>query len=562
MSTEPADHSTVASAVALADRSAAAARALGRRALTRRGESLVTTDDRAPVSAAHVMTAALTDVTTSAALADAVGVRLLHSDPALHRQLMPQPTIARIVFELAEQLRCESLVTPTLPGVRRNLARLFDEWVDTAWATGAIETELGLHVLTVAVVLRSRLTATPIAEDLEDTIESTRFGLAETVGPLLRELREYAGTQAEFAVPARKLALLLAERFPDDSGPEGVAALHESGFVPVVPSSGSGSEVEGSDAQPARTASAIQDEYAVFTREYDRKSQGIALGRPDQLQRWTSELAAEPRPFPPSRIARIAAARFATPTDGGWTGDTDEGVIDPARLGEFVAQQDARGIFRIPATRSQPHASVTILLDCSGSMRRHQRVIAALCDLLGRGLELVDVPLSVLGFSTVDWHGGRSAADWRAAGSPMAPGRLGGTHHIVFAPANLPWRRARRGLPALLRSDLYAEGIDGEALQWAAEEAMRQDARRRVLLVVSDGGPMSTATREAQGAAYLDRHLTAVADSIERSGVIQLGALGVEADLSAFYRHTRTADFGATVSRGVIHTALDLITES
>lgn len=132
---------------------------------------------------------------------------------------------------------------------------------------------------------------------------------------------------------------------------------------------------------------------------------------------------------------------------------------------------------------------------------------------------------------------------------------------MAFAPHGSTWRAARRGLPALLRPDLYAEGIDGEALQWAAEVAMRQEAERRIVLVISDGGPMSTATRDAQGAAYLDQHLAAVADSIETAGVIRLRALGIDADLSAFYRHSRTVTFGDRLSRESVNTALDLITE-
>ena len=127
----------VVPAVVLAERSAAAARALAGIGLVRRGELLITERGVRPVTAAHVTTAELTDRSTSAGVADAVGARLRHSDPSLHARLMPAPEIARCVFELAEQLRCESLVPSTLPGTRRNLARLFDHWVATAWHTGA-----------------------------------------------------------------------------------------------------------------------------------------------------------------------------------------------------------------------------------------------------------------------------------------------------------------------------------------------------------------------------------------------------------------------------------------
>lgn len=551
----------VAPAVALADRSAAAARALGGAGLVRRGESLLTAHGARPVTAAHVATAELTDDATSAGVADAVGARLRHSDAALHARLMPQPEVARVVFELAEQLRCESLVPATLPGVRRNLAGLFDRWVMTAWETGAIEAELGLHLLTVGAVIRSRLTATPIREDLEDTLEATRFGLAEEIGGPLRRLPRYRSDQRSFAVSALEIALAVSARFPEDRSAAEHATLRDAGFIPVVPPGAHSDDAGSGAALDARSEAVARTEYAVFTTAYDRESDGTGLGRPEQLDRWRLALAETARPFPAGRVARVAAARLGTPTEAGWEGGLDEGRLDSSRLGAFVARQDSVGIFRLPATRTRSAAAVTILLDCSGSMRRHRAATAAMCDLLGQGLDLAGVPVGVLGFSTVDWHGGRAAQDWRDAGSPAKPGRLGGIHHLVFARPGMPWRTARRGLPALLRSDLYAEGIDGEALQWAADLTMRQDADRRILLVVSDGGPMSTATRDAQGPSYLDRHLTAVADSIEMSRVVELRALGIEADLSAFYRHSRTVSFGERLSRETVNTALDLITE-
>lgn len=530
--------------------------------LIRRGESLLTERGATPLTAAHVTTADLTDPLTSAGLADAVGARLRRSDASLHARLMPEPEIARVVFELAEQLRCESLVPASLPGVRRNLAGLFGRWVDMAWRTGAIETELGLHLLTIGVVLRSRLTATPIPEELEDTVESTRFGLAEDVGQPLRALPRASRDQQAFARHALEIAAVVAARFPQDRVAEERAVLRDAGFVPVVPPGSDCDAAAPGACTAVASAGVIRAEYRVFTTAYDKESAGAELGRPEQLDRWRVALGEVPRPFPVGRVARIAAARLSTPAEDGWTGGTDEGLLDSTRLGEFVARQDPAGIFRLPATRLRSDAAVTILLDCSGSMRRHRAQTAALCDLLGEGLSLAGVPVSVLGFSTVDWHGGRAAADWRNAGSPMLPGRLGGIHHLVFARPGSTWRTARRGLPALLRPDLYAEGVDGEALQWAAGLALRHDADRRILLVVSDGGPMSTATRDAEGPAYLDRHLAAVADGIERGGDLALCALGVDADLSAFYRRSRTVSFGERLSRDTVHAALELITGS
>ena len=42
---------------------------------------------------------------------------------------------------------------------------------------------------------------------------------------------------------------------------------------------------------------------------------------------------------------------------------------------------------------------------------------------------------------------------------------------MVFKDADTPWRRARAGIAALLKADLFREGIDGEAVDWADARA-------------------------------------------------------------------------------------------
>ncbi|MDI9682916.1 cobaltochelatase CobT-related protein, partial [Burkholderia cenocepacia] len=73
----------------------------------------------------------------------------------------------------------------------------------------------------------------------------------------------------------------------------------------------------------------------------------------------------------------------------------------------------------------------------------------------------------VLGFTTLAWNGGRARLDWLARGKPRHPGRLNETGHLVFKDADTRWRHARAGIAALFKADLFREGIDGEAVDWA-----------------------------------------------------------------------------------------------
>ena len=118
---------------------------------------------------------------------------------------------------------------------------------------------------------------------------------------------------------------------------------------------------------------------------------------------------------------------------------------------------------------------------------------------------------------------------------------------MVFKEADRNWRRSRTDIAALLKADLFREGIDGEAVDWACNRLLARDADRRILIVISDGCPMDSATGLANDAFYLDRHLREVVARREREGAVEIIGLGVGLDLSPFYRRTVSADF----SRGL-----------
>ena len=111
---------------------------------------------------------------------------------------------------------------------------------------------------------------------------------------------------------------------------------------------------------------------------------------------------------------------------------------------------------------------VTLLLDNSGSMRGRPIMVAACCaDILARTLERCGVKVEILGFTTRAWKGGQAREAWLAAGKPANPGRLNDLRHIIYKPADAPWRRAKRSLALMMREGLLKENIDGEALAWA-----------------------------------------------------------------------------------------------
>lgn len=132
--------------------------------------------------------------------------------------------------------------------------------------------------------------------------------------------------------------------------------------------------------------------------------------------------------------------------------------------------------------------------------------------------------------------------DWRKQGQPSHPGRLNEVHHLVFKQAHQSWRRSRRDIAALFKLDMYREGIDGEAVDWACERSLSHDCERRMLIVVSDGCPADGATALANDAFYLDNHLKSVVARREQQGQVEVMGLGVGLDLSPFYRRCLATD--------------------
>ena len=193
-------------------------------------------------------------------------------------------------------------------------------------------------------------------------------------------------------------------------------------------------------------------------------------------------------------------------------------------------------------------------------MRQHIENIAMLVDVFARALDMAGVPSEILGFTTGAWNGGRAARDWQRAGRPRHPGRLNETAHLVFKDAATGWRHARRDIAALLRPDLFREGVDGEALAWAVQRLRTRGEPRKLLVAVSDGCPMDGATELANDANYLDHHLQQVAGDIERAGDIELAAIGVGLDLSPYYGHCQAIDLDAGLGHQVFQDVMTLFT--
>ncbi|QNP49832.1 cobaltochelatase CobT-related protein [Diaphorobacter aerolatus] len=528
------------------------------------GQTLYAGTTPQALSAAHHLDVPAT-MADQRGMLDSVGLRLRLSDAVLHRAHLPTDPVERMVFELLEQLRIESQVPATWPGARENMRQRFVHWAQAFMDSGLIETDLGILLFAVALIAWSRLTDQEMPERMSDTIESTRMAMSPQLGRHWLDLRRMRGDQSAFRVPALAVARWVGDavRAAQEDAPRGSGSpKRRSQFaLPLHFEAAPLDELPRAQTGDSRAWASASRTYRVFSRQYDREEAASALIRRPQLLEFREQMDDEiaRSGLHVGRIARYFQQRLATRQRDGWNFGLEDGHLDGARLAQLVSDPDTREIFKDEAQRPINETAVSFLLDCSGSMKNHARAMSILVDVLARALEIAGARAEVLGFSTGAWNGGRARRDWQKAGQPEAPGRLNERLHIVFKEAGRRWQHGRHGIAALRKPDLFREGIDGEGVEWACQRLRAQTARRRILMVISDGCPMDTATHQCNDEHYLDQHLRQVLAACERAGDVKVCALGVGLDLGVFYRKRLAVDLQHGIDDALLFAVAELL---
>lgn len=501
-----------------------------------------------PAEAPHLHPGTSDDFGSHRGAADGLAMRLLHSDAELHRRLAPKEPVARLVFEMLEQFRVESRLPVGLKGARRNLRHRHESWSRDFHASGLTETTRGMLLYAVFQMCRSRVMGESVVEDTEELLEGARFSLSPLVGHEIAALRRTRDDQSAYAIPARSLAEkvsdLVRERRLDEDGE--VLRTSRGGFsLWLAPAEADNPSEADTSAGSSRLVEK-ESGYRVFTDAYDQEAAVVDLVREPQLLEYRRRLneRLEDHRVNVSRLARALETLLTTPDWSGWDSAQEEGHVDGRRLSQLIASPTERWLFRAERTAPVSDSLVTFLVDCSGSMRRHQEAVAVMVDVFVRALDRAGVGSEVLGFTTRAWNGGRAMRDWRRSGRPARPGRLNELSHLVFKDVETPWRRSRLAIAAFLKDDIYRESVDGEAVSWAAMRMKARPERRRLLIVVSDGSPMDSATNLVNDPAFLDHHLRDVIAREDAEGTVQVFGLGVGRDLSPYYSRRHALELG------------------
>jgi cobaltochelatase CobT len=525
--------------------------------------------------------------------ADSFALRHRHHDARLHGTSQPESGAAREIWNALEQARVEALGSNEMAGVAANLARMTETRVRADPIVRARSAEEVPLATALGLMARERLTGAPVPMMAEGALALVRDELEAKAGAHLDALAEACGDQAAFARVMRHILADLGlgedpdtlddaddeasedeqdeddqpgdgeeDDTPEQGGDEQSTETRaeegseppeegESRDVPMDTDMVSEAEMgdEGQEGmtpwRPNRpeTELAAAFDYTAYSTANDEVVSAEDLCDADELTRLRSYLDQQLVPLQSAvtKLANRLQRRLMAQQNRSWDFDQEEGLLDAARLGRIVTNPAYALSYKVERDTDFRDTVVTLLIDNSGSMRGRPISIAAICaDILARTLERCAVKTEILGFTTRAWKGGMSREKWLADGRPPKPGRLNDLRHIVYKPADAPWRRARRNLGLMMREGLLKENIDGEALMWAHERLLARREDRRILMVISDGAPVDDSTLSVNSGNYLERHLRHVIKGIETRSPVELIAIGIGHDVTRYYARAVT----------------------
>ncbi|HWU49828.1 MAG TPA: cobaltochelatase subunit CobT [Asticcacaulis sp.] len=554
--------------------------------------------------------------------ADRMALRAAHHDAAAHARARPLDDASGDAFDAMEAARLDAIGARAMRGVRQNLLSVLESDVERS---GLMRKE-GEDV-TIADVLgllaREAMTGDPVPASVERVVNQLRAEIAAKAGGALDDLAKVIHDQKAFDKQARAIltALDMTDNSADaadeerEAGEEGKDQGESQDDKPEdqeQPDDGqqspdteqemagqeqtqegeddftqmSGDPMEASEASTDETPdgeageaerrdaplpeAAAKKDYEVFTRQFDEIVTAEELCDQEELERLRGFLNAQLASYAHvvSRLANRLQRKLMAQQSRSWSFDLEEGVLDASRLTRVIIDPSAPLSFKQEKDTEFRDTVVTLLLDNSGSMRGRPIMIAAMCaDILARTLERVGVKVEILGFTTRAWKGGQSREAWVRAGKPAHPGRLNDLRHIIYKPADSPWRRTHRNLGLMMREGLLKENIDGEALQWAHSRLAGRPEQRKILMVISDGAPVDDSTLSVNSGHYLENHLRKVIHEIENAPKssgrhVELVAIGIGHDVTRYYKRALTLIDVEQLAGGLMDKLTELFDET
>ncbi|OAD82831.1 hypothetical protein ATN89_17255 [Comamonas thiooxydans] len=312
----------------------------------------------------------------------------------------------------------------------------------------------------------------------------------------------------------------------------------------------------------AATSGAHGSKYMIFSQEFDQV-EPLKSHAPDSVvAAMVSHVAPMIAPMAKSLQRALAAKDKVT-----WNPGLRRGRINPGALYRTSTGDDR--VFRQRYATRAKNTAVTLLIDCSGSMRHENRIKSAAyaAFALSSTLERLKISHEVIGFTTTTDRQGEML---RAMRPDLDRDIFYPRSEPLYMPVfkgfeeRLSFEQQSRIAYLLTYEAAYMlrENVDGESLRIAARRIANVKADRRIVLVLSDGSPACPcpdhATSEARSMAVaaaggypLTMDLINAVNEVTSSGIEVVGVGIQHVGVKRFYPKSinlaRLSDLPTTV---------------
>ena len=510
------------------------------------------------------------EILEARALADSEALRMRYNDEAISKKNEPRGTISKSLFKIAEKIRYEKIGSDEYQGIQNNLNNFYQKKI----ANSDVHSQ-NFIADAFEAYLRKNIMNMPIDENKkqdfkrwDDLFNKKIFNKIENLTTSLNDQEQYTNLVKSII---EDLEINDQKNDPqnienengEDNNNENQnqqQSLEEEqnqqsknqefemeNIVPEIEFDPSMNDQEAmledsddenipqSQRQPPKDGNPRK--YSIFTNQFDKIIDAKDLITEDEIKKLRGNLDLQLSSLQNfiSRLANKLQRKLLAKQNRSWNFDLEEGILDASKLPRVIIDPFNSLSYKKEKDIDFKDTVVTLLIDNSGSMRGRPITIAAICaDILSRTLERCSVKVEILGFTTLNWKGGKSREAW-IKNKKNNPGRLNDLCHIIYKSADTPWRRAKNNLGLMLKEGILKENIDGEAILWAHNRLKKRKEERKIIMVISDGAPVDDSTLSVNSGNYLEQHLKKVVKWVEASKDIEINAIGIGHDVSNYY---------------------------
>ena len=505
---------------------------------------------------------------------DSEALKKKFSDNLIHKKNLPSNSSSRLLYNIAEKIRCESLGGQMLKGIKKNFDKNYNLMISLK-KKDQMKTMEDVPIAEAfeLYMLKNfhQIKLNPLTSKMLGFWENTFKKSIEKHKKFLQEnLEDQNNYGSRFTKIFEEMDIFQKEENEinnhenkdqgqdnpsnDDQNSDKEDSRDENNdqqsqanlntdynvdeFSLEEQLSESNSDEKSSEQIIQKKVDQLNFDYKIFTFQYDEIIKAEKLENADESIKLRKTLDQQLIGFQDiiTKLANKLQRQLLAKQNRSWEFDLEEGLLDSSKLPRIIMDPYNSLSFKKEKELDFKDTIVTLLIDNSGSMRGRPITIAAICaDILSRTLERCSVKVEILGFTTKNWKGGQSREYWHKNEKPKQPGRLNDLRHIIYKSADTHWRQSKNNLGLMLKEGLLKENIDGEAISWAFNRLKKRKEERKILMVISDGAPVDDSTLSVNSGDFLEKHLKKMVKFIETKTDIEILAIGIGHDVSRYY---------------------------